>query len=254
MLAHVPDPWLFCAAVQIVISALVRRSNNVPSSFKMYIYLQALSSPLAALVFRLCGNGSAYFYTFYATTILTDLLTFLFVYEVYYSVFGPRAALPLLVPQRAGAMVAMAFTGAAALAVSTPVMLGGQLTHVMIKMEQVLTAAAGGILILLIIYSLRLHIAWPRRIAGLTSGFVLYLTIDVFAVFVRARGGEQVAAVAGEIGKLAYLLTLLCWTAVLWRKESASLPITLEQAEIMKEFHRESLRALADCVPTEGQR
>lgn len=247
MLVHTSDLWLLCAFVQVAIALLIRRSTNVQVSFKAFIHLQIIATPAELLALRYFGNGAAYFRMFYGIEITTDLLMVLFAYEVYRTVFGPRKALQHLVPEYTTIMVTMAATSIAALVVYAPVVLGGQLTHAMIKMEQMMTAGTAATLIILVIYSLSLRIAWPRRIAGLAAGFILYLTIDAFAVFARARGGYQVAALAGEIGKCAYLLALVWWTMVLWRKELASLPIMSEQVEVMKKFQRPSMEALAVC-------
>jgi len=235
--------WIVLSILQIVAAVLAGRSETTPRYFKAYLYFEAFSFPVAFVIHQYVG-GMAYFYTFYAVAIVTDLLTFLLAYEIYYLVFGPRAALPDLVPERAGALVAMAFSGAAALGVFIPPILGGPLTRSMLLTEQIMTAGTWGTFFVLISYSLILRINWPRRIAGITLGFVLYLTIDVFAVFVRARGGYQLAAVAGEVGKTAYLLALVWWTCVLWRKESAPLPATSGEVAVMKHFHRQSMEAL----------
>ena len=209
-----------------------------------YLYFQAIASPFALIISQFRG-GMAYFFTFYAIAIIADLLTLLVAYEIYYLVFGPRAALPDLVPEKAGAFVAMAFSGAAALGVFIPPLLGGYLTRSMLLVEQIMTAGAWGTFFVLIAYSHVIRIKWPRRIAGIALGFILYLTIDVFAVFVRARGGYQLAALAGEIGKLSYLLALVWWTCVLWKKEAAPLTITAEEVATMKMYHPESIEALA---------
>lgn len=238
--------WITAAIIQVIVALLARRSQTTPRSFKSYLYFEAVASPFAYLVW-LYGSQMSYFYTFYAVAIIGDILVFLVAYEVYGCVFGPAAALPRMVPERAAISVIMAFSGATALGVFIPALTSDQLRRTMLMTEQILTAAAGSVFAILLAYSLMLRIAWPRRIAGLAFGFVLYLGIDVGAVFVRARGSHQLAAAAGEAGKTAYLLALVVWVFALWKKESAPVPATLEQIETMKMFHRESMEALARC-------
>lgn len=252
MLIPLPALWIASMLIQLLLALRVCRNEAIRPIFKAYIYFEAMVAPIAFVAFVFWPK--AYPCTFVSSSVITSVLTLAVAFDVYRCVFGPRAALPPMVPERTAQLVAIALSGAVALAAFLPSVAGGTIRSIFL-IEQTLSAAAWAVFLILLIYSLSLRIAWPRDIAGLALGFVLYLTIDVLAVFTRARGSLDLALAAGMIARVAYLLALVWWTCIFWRREAVSLPATLEQVETMKRYHRQSMEAIARCgVQVEGKR
>jgi hypothetical protein len=252
MLNSLPMLWVVAMLTQIVVLSLAYRSQSTGRFFKYFILFESIASP-SVFVFYQSDLKMAYFYSFFATLVIGDVLTLLVAYEIYMAVFGPRKALPRFVPERTGALVAMAFSGALALGIYVHAVTGGRLMRTMVTLEQILTTATWAIFMVLLIYSLTLRIAWPRRIAGLTMGFILYLTIDIAAVFVRAHSEGETSVAAGMAGQSAYIFSLFWWVACLRHKESISAPIAAEQVALMAIYHRQSMELLGRSLKTQTE-
>lgn len=243
MLTSLPMLWVVAMLAQIAVLLLAHRSPSTGRFFKLFVFFESIASPAVFLCYQF-DFRLAYFYSFFAALLIGDVLTLLVAYEIYMAVFGPRKALPKFVPERTGALAAMAFSGALALGVYVQAVTGGRLMRTLVTLEQIMTTATWAIFMVLLIYSLTLRIAWPRRIAGLAIGFILYLTIEIAAVFVRANTQGETAVAAGLVGQSAYLLALVWWSGCLWTKESVTVSITDKQVALMKHYHRPSMELL----------
>jgi hypothetical protein len=228
--------------IQLLLALRIRRNDSIRPIFKTYIYFEAIIAPAIFAIYMLWPR--AYMYAFVSSSVITSVLTLAMAADVYRCIFGPRMGLPPMVPERTAQLVAIAISGAVALAVFLPSTAGG-ITRSIFLAEQSLSAAAWAVFLILLIYSISLRIAWPRDIAGLALGFVLYLTIDVLAVFTRARGSLELQIAAGTVSRITYLLALSWWTIIFWQKEPLPLAITPEELATMRMYHRESLQGLA---------
>src|SRR5258708_6383915 len=77
---------------------------------------------------------------------------------------------------------------------------GGSWTRTMVRMEQITSLALWATFCILLLYSRSLGFAWRPRPAGIAIGFVVYLTISVISIFIRARFSLKAALIAGQVG------------------------------------------------------
>ena len=96
---------------------------------------------------------------------------------------------------------------------------GGSLTRTMVTMEQVMNVALWATFCTLWIYSRSLGFTWRPRASGIAMGFILYLTISVICVYVRARFSLGAALIAKQVGMAADFLSLAWWLGVFWGEE-----------------------------------
>lgn len=78
-------------------------------------------------------------------------------------------------------------------------------------------------------YSRRLGISGQPHTHKIMAGFVLYLSVNVLAVFIRGSARPGVAVVAVALGMGAYCISLIYWTVALWIKEEDPERLTLQQ-------------------------
>jgi hypothetical protein len=112
-------------------------------------------------------------------------------------------------------------------------------------MEQVTNVALWATFCILLIYSRLLGFTWRPRPAGIAIGFVLYLTVSVISVFIRARFSLGAALIAGQVGMAAYFLSLAWWVGVFWGKEKLPEAAAPEQVDEVLARYRETVEAAA---------
>lgn len=191
------------------------------------------------LVVAVLFKPRAYTVAYYVLTLSADILVFFVAHEIYSKVFGPRNALPSFVPERTATMMAVSFTAAVSLSLilrATEVWFKWLLTT-----EQTLTAAAFATFWILFTYSKTLRIKWPKRASEIWTGFALYLTISVIAVFIRARAASPVAIAADRTAQISYLLAAVWWGWRLREEDEIAVAMTSEQVGEMREHHERTM-------------
>ena len=113
----------------------------------------------------------------------------------------------------------------------------------MVTMEQVMGVALWATFCILVVYSRLLGFRWRPRPKGIAIGFVLYLTIAVISVFVRARFSLAAGFIAGQAGVAAEFLSLAWWLGVFWNEEKLPETATPEQVEERVAKYRETVEA-----------
>ena len=161
----------------------------------------------------------SYFVAFYVVTILAYVIAFAIAFELYYKIFDPRIGLSVWGPRHVVIMISVSLGMAITLGVLLAARNGGCWTRTMVTMEQVMSVALWATFCILLIYSRLLAFTWRPRPAGVALGFVVYLTISVISVFIRARLSLGAALIAGQVGMAAYFLSLVWWLGVLWGEE-----------------------------------
>ncbi|HZD93516.1 MAG TPA: hypothetical protein VE133_04630, partial [Candidatus Sulfotelmatobacter sp.] len=94
------------------------------------------------------------------------------------------------------------------------------------------------------IYSRSLSMSWKPRLSGIATGFFIYLSVSVSAVFIRARWPLAAAAIAGRVGMCSYLVAVLVWVTVLWGPAPEEKPATEAMMHELEQHHRENMNAV----------
>lgn len=230
--------WFTAMLLQLGMAYVCRRGelHQRYPAFAAFIYSQNVMCIFAALVFT--AAPGVYFWTYHISFGLTAAFTFLVALECGKLTFGPRIALPGWVPARIATMVASAIGLVTALDLVFAATNGGKLLRAMVTTEQGLTLASLAMFAIVISYSRSLGISGQRQTQKIMRGFVLYLSVDVLAVFIRgsARTGPAVVAIA--LGMGAYCVSLVYWTAGLWAKQEAPARLTAQQTQELTTAYR----------------
>jgi hypothetical protein len=217
------------------------KSYPVMSAFVTW---QAVGGSAALLLARF-GPPISYFVAFYVVTILANIMAFAVAVELYYNVFDPRIGLTAWGPRHVMIVISASLGLATALGFLLAARNGGSWTRTMVTMEQVTGVALWATFCILLIYSRSLGFTWSPRPAGIAIGFILYLTISVISVFIRARFSLRAALIAGQFGMAAYFLSLAWWLGVFWGEEKLPEAATSEQVEEMLKKYRKTSEAAA---------
>jgi len=211
-----------------------------------YVTWQAVGGS-AILLIACLGRPMAmsYFVAYYVVTILANVIAFAVALELYYKIFDPRMGLSMWGPRHVVIMISVSVGMAITVGLLLAARNGGSWTRTMVTMEQVTNAALWATFCILLIYSRLLGFTWRPRPAGIAVGFVLYLTISVISVFIRARFSLGAALIAGQVGMAAYFLSLAWWLGVLWGEEKIPEAATPEQVEEMVERYRKTVEEAA---------
>jgi hypothetical protein len=216
----------------------------------VYLTWQAIGGAAALLIERF-GPPIYYFAVFYVVTFLADLTAFAVALELYYKIFDPRIGLSAWRPRHVVIMISVSLAVAITLGLLFAARNGGSWTRTMVTMEQVMSVAMWATFCTLLIYARSLGFTWRPRAAGIAVGFILYLTVSVICVYIRARFSLGAALIAGQVGTAADFLSLAWWLGVFWGEEKlpeeARLPeeATPEQVEQLVEKYRKTVEEAA---------
>ncbi len=198
----------------------------------VFVTWQAIGGSAALLIARF-GPPMYYFVAFYVVTILASVIAFAVALELYYSVFDPRIGLTAWRPRHVVIMISVSLGMAITLGLLLAARNGGSWTRTMVTMEQVMSVALWATFCILLIYARLLGFTWRPRPRGIAVGFMLYLTISVITVFIRARSSLGAALVAGQVGMAADFLSLAWWLGVFWGEEKLPEEATPQEVEEM---------------------
>jgi hypothetical protein len=210
----------------------------------VYLTWQAVGG-LAAVLIERFGAPMSYFYAYYVVTILADLIAFAVALELYYKIFDPRIGLFAWGRRHVVIIISVSLGVAIALGSLLAARNGGSLTRTMVTMEQVMSMALWATFCALFIYSRSLGFTWRPRVTGIVLGFILYLTVSVICVYIRARFSLGAALIAGQVEMAADFLSLAWWLGVFWGEEKLPQAAISAQVEEMPAQYEDTAEAVA---------
>jgi hypothetical protein len=213
----------------------------------VYVTWQAVGGSAALLIERFAAPMS-YFFAYYVVTILADLIAFAVALELYYKIFDPRIGLSAWRPRHVVIIISASLGVAITLGLLFAARNGGSLTRTMVTMEQVMSVALWATFCTLWIYSRSVGFTWRPRVAGIAMGFILYLTVSVICVYIRARYSLSAALFAGQVGMAAEFLSLAWWLGVFWGEEKLPEEDISEQVEEMVARYRKTVEEAAQLL------
>jgi hypothetical protein len=210
----------------------------------VFVTWQAIGGSTVLLIAWLGRPMSmSYFVAYYVVTILANVIAFAVALELYYKVFDPRIGLSAWGPRHVVIMISVSLGMAITLGLLLTARNGGSWTRTMVTMEQVTNVALWVTFCILLIYSRSLGFTWRPLPAGIAVGFVLYLTVSVISVFIRARFSLGAALIAGQVGMAAEFLSLAWWLGIFWEEEKLPEVATPAQVEEIVARYIETVEA-----------
>jgi hypothetical protein len=213
----------------------------------VYLTWQAVGGS-AALLIKLFAAPMSYFVSFYVITILADLIAFAVALELYYKIFDPRIGLFAWGRRHVVIIISVSLGVAITLGLLFAARNGGSWTRTMVTMEQVMSVALWATFCALWIYSRLLGFTWRPRASGIAMGFILYLTVSVICVYIRARYSLSAALFAGQVGMAADFLSLAWWLGVFWGEEKLAEEALSEQVEETVARYRKTVEEAAQLL------
>ncbi len=212
----------------------------------VYLTWQAAGG-LANLLIALFGAAMPYFYAYYVGTILLNLIAFAVALELYYKICDPNIGLFAWGRRHLVIIISISLAMAITFGRLFTARNGGSLTRTMMTVDEVMIMAAWATFCIVCIYSRSLGFTWRPRVAGIAGGFILYLTVAVICIFIRARFSLDAARIAGHVEESAEFLAMAWWLGVFWGEEKlaeheAAIP---EQTKEMVAKYRKNMEAAA---------
>lgn len=211
-----------------------------------YLTWQAAGG-LASLLIALFGAAMPYFYTYYAVTILLNLIAFAVALELYYKICDPKFGLFAWRRRHVAIIISISLAMAITLGLLFAARNGGSLTRTMATVNEVMSVALWATFCILLIYSRSLGFIWRPRVAGIAGGFILYLTVSVICIFIAARLSLGVALIANQVEMAADFLSLAWWLGVFWGEEK--FPQTVISAQVEKKLPQSVFSAQVEEMP-----
>jgi hypothetical protein len=214
--------WLVMIVGQVTVSFITYREKLQPSRyrcFRAFLYFATVKSICLFMVASFM-KPHAYFWVYYAGCYVSCLLIAAAIAEVYRNIFGPAFTLPKWVPRNVALRLPLAVTFSAAITALFQIYVrGGTAARALASIEQALITACGLSLFMMMIYSKVLGMIWPKRVAGIAMGFVLFLMINMASFFLKDLTVYSSPINWPQIGQLSYIISLALWGNFLLQKE-----------------------------------
>jgi len=218
-------------------------------AFYRYSFFQAFASATSLVVWLLFFDLTN-FWTYYILIFPSGILAFLAARELAQKLLGPEGALPAWVSIRFKTMIWTGIAAALTVSVLFKFHIGGSLTHLMVKAEQWMAGALFVTFFAILIFWRTLKVFRRQtRAASICLGFVLSYTVSILAVFVRGRGGLEMAQVAQQVGMIADIAALFWWGGLILMRAPVFKKATGEQVQqVLNEFRETQQAAIRAAV------
>lgn len=242
--------WISATVLECFFALMILRGDGWKRypAMSLFVTWEGLGSLTALIIacFETTTSYMAYFYTANGVILFADVIAFAVALELYYKVFDPRLGIAAWRPRHLVIIISVSLLVAITVGFLWTARNGGSLTRTMMTMQEVMNVALWVTFCSLVVYSRSLGFTWRPRPAGIATGFILYLTVTVVAIFVGARFSLGAAGIANQVAQAAEFLAAAWWLGVFWGEEE-KLPkaAIFEQDEEMMAKYRETIQVTA---------
>src|SRR5258708_696292 len=215
--------WLLIIGAQLSLAVILiirkaRHESNSYPSFELFSYFVAVQN----VVWLIIGAGfglKVYIATYYSLSYIATALMALVIPEIYLKVIGPRIAVPTGTLRKFLISVAVAFPLCVAANAFWRSKSMWAYLNILSTVDRIMMSVICLTLWFLIVHAKTLRVSWSKTIAGITAGFVLFLTVDVVTSFIVGRTRGQAALIARMIEQCSYLGALAIWNSHMLLKD-----------------------------------
>ena len=166
------------------------------------------------------GSYREYFYGYWICSIVSLIIGFKVIHEIFLDVFRPYHALKdlgsVLFKWAALVMVLVALVVAAASSVSAE----GPLVESVMTVQRCVRVIQVGLILLLLVFSKYVGVSWRQLSFGVSLGFGGFALVELLVVALHAS--DRISQTAGDLANMAaYNLSILVWLAYCWMKSPA---------------------------------
>lgn len=221
-----PVPLFVCLAV-----ALVRRRLHTRwPLFFAYVVFQLADFALGFIIYH--RSQTLYFYSYWATTLVSVGLGFGVIYEVFTEVFRPFPGLRDLGRTLfRWATLVMVLAAVLMVAISGPTV-RNPVVMAILTLGRSVRIMQCGVVLLMILCSSYLGLHWKHRVFGISVGFGIIAATDLIAVTLLASFGPHATWTLSLIKMAAYNLATFLWTGYMLSPEpERKAPAALTRAD-----------------------
>lgn len=211
---------------------------NIVTFLGISILVQWMLAPAFRIIGSHMPGRYIYFWFYCAHEVVTDILILFVIREMYRKVYGSNRALPSWVPANVRTRVILTAVTSCCLTSLFSVTNGLGNYGVLVRAEGFAATLLFLLFWVLAIFANSIGLGFPGRVAQIATGFVLYMTINLFSVSFRGQFGPEAPMWAQMLGSMAYIASLgkWCWTA---RKKEVTINISPEQWNtLVQEFSK----------------
>jgi hypothetical protein len=186
--------------------------------FFAYLVAQVL---IFAIIFPISLYGyEAYFYSYWITAIISLVLGFMVIHEIFVDIFRPYHTLKdlgtVLFKWASLVMLLVACVVAAASQTSPE----GPLVEAVLTVQRCVRVIQCGLVLFLLIFSRYLGVYWKQRSFGIALGFGAFAGTELFCAALRASA--SVSEIHSSFAIMAaYNVAIVLWGGYMWAKQSA---------------------------------
>ena len=202
--------WLMAPAFQMAVLVLMERRKlrqQFPFFFT-YTTLQVVNFPILFTVYHRAND--AYFDVYWISTVLSVVMGFAVIHEVFSFVIRPYPALRDLGAMlfRWAVLLLFLVAGISAAAGATR---ASDLTYHIVNLERTVRLIQCGLLLFVVMTSNYLGLSWRSFAFGISFGFGIFAATDLVLYNLRASHGADWNAVLSLISTAVYNLSVLVW-------------------------------------------
>ena len=207
--------WIATLAVQIGVSLIMlqkRLFRDLPVFFAYTLFHVVRSVVL--LVVRLRLSYATYSYAYWGAELISAVMGFAVIYEVFAKVLEPYAGLRrlgmILLAWAAVVMVILGITAA-----WSPGASQSGMTSAVFTFERSIRIIQCGLMAFLFLFASTLSLSWRHYSFGIALGFGIFATVEVIVVAVRAQLGPVANHTFMLLKPAAYLVATAIWAGYL---------------------------------------
>jgi len=212
--------WICYPILQLGVAVLMLR-RGLRTKFPVFFAYLIAQVAIFAVIFPISLHGyEAYFRAYWITEIISLVLGFMVIHEVFVDIFRPYHTLKdlgtVLFKWASLVMILVAcVVGAASQA--TP---EGPLVEAVLIVQRCVRVIQCGLILFLLLFSRYLGVSWKQRSFGIALGFGFYAGIELFCAALRAS--ESISGGTANFAIMAsYNLAILAWGGYMWFKQTS---------------------------------
>jgi hypothetical protein len=227
--------WGTIAVLQLVLLAFAWRQKlrrHLPWYVTLLGYFSAKSLALMTVV-QLCSYNT-YLYVYYAGMAIEIPILIMVVYDFFRIVFEPRSTLPAgTLPKISLAVVCVILTGVVA-AIWQPIHSIDSLLAFLRTAHRTTEFVVCCSLWCVVIFAFVVGIPWTKRVAGIASGFLFYLTAQTVIAWLAGYASQPWVSVLNRVSSVSYLVGLVFWVVALSHQDVPVEMPTIAELESLK--------------------
>ncbi len=224
LLLWIAQPLLLAPVAFVM---LRRRQHKEFPVFFTFALAQLLIFLVEFPVYQL-ADSQAYFFTFWAATILNLILDFKIIHEIFLDIFRPYHALRDL-GTALFKWAALIMILISVVLISTNPIWNDPIAHSVMLLQRCVRVVQCGMVLFLLAFCSHLSVSWRRHSFGIACGFGIFAATELITTALYS-GGHASSQLANIVNMSAYDTAVLIWLSysILNRREH-SMPVLVPQ-------------------------